>query len=274
MALPPFYLLPQGSSFHRLPDFSTAKSRIELVTDHLVRAGLYFHWIQRTQALDPARLSTEISSAVSKIASVYESCAYLHSHCFSLHSMPVAEKVALFLLHLEDGAFSKQFLIAEFDALDLQCKDFLVHIVARSHRIPVEDAKAAIHQNPCLLLQLENSKSENVLEVLLERLDQRASLRTELNKLAIYKSIPDQLKIQLAKSPLLSLFSWFVWYDEGGKDDLTFASSNYGQERIDEDPSIIFKLSGLKLFCSSLEVGQNDEFSLIAEEKERDPLII
>jgi hypothetical protein len=107
MISPPFYLLPQTISFHTLPDFGTAKSKTELMTDYLARTGLYFHWLQRTQPLDPGRVSIEISSAATRITNVYMSKD--DSLPFS-QGKSASDKLAFLVLYCEVGFFPKFFI--------------------------------------------------------------------------------------------------------------------------------------------------------------------
>lgn len=269
MVLPPSNLLPQDGSFHRLPEFGTAKSKIEL----LVRTGVYFHWLERTRPIDPERVSIEMPSAVSSMMAVYESKE--DTFLFS-ESISASEKVALFLLHLEDGSFSKESLASEFNALDSQCRDFLVHQMGRSLGKSESDANDAILENPCLLLQIENGKQENILEVLLERLDQRASVGAELQDLAKLQIEPELLKAKLLTSPSFGLFCWFVWYSEGGKDDPHLGHPTFGEDRIKETPTILFEpkiQTQIEAFCSSLQLDIDEEFTLKEGERENDPII-
>ena len=197
---PPSDFSPKETSYHSLPDFDSVKSETELMTDCLVRTGLYFHWLQRrggAEGIDKGRISAAMSEAASKIRTVYEKCqsgSYLpegegSSWDLSAHQLPVPvkpyAKIARFLLHLEEGSLSKEALASEFHSLNLdrQSVKFLSKHLGTSLGQTSELATEAMFQDPRLLLQIQNDQHENIVEVLLDRLEQRDSITAELERI-------------------------------------------------------------------------------------------
>ncbi|MCX6991054.1 MAG: hypothetical protein NTX49_08355, partial [Chlamydiae bacterium] len=263
----PSGLLPKVSCCHSLPDFDSAKSVIELMTDRLVRTGLYFHWLKKTEGIDPSRISTEMFSAVNKIMTVFKQRDGRPSSSDSSASTEVYKKVARFLLNLEEGSFSSEKLAQKFLSLDRESLDFLVQHVGTSLHLSQEQALGTIQQAPHLLLQIQNEKNENILEVLLKRLEERDSILDELTRI---KSLPipdrESLMNLLYKSPCFSLFCWYVWHNEGGKGNPNFGHLTYGEDRLNEDPSLLFKGDSSLLETMSSLQRKDEIFSLKATE--------
>ncbi|MCX6990356.1 MAG: hypothetical protein NTX49_04750, partial [Chlamydiae bacterium] len=258
--------LPQVSSCHNPPDFASAKSRQELMTDCLIRTGLYFHSIKRTPGIDPSRISTEIATTASNIISVFKKCSgnppsppeTKKNHCTN---------VALFLLHLEEGSLSKSHIDREFRSLNLdeESMNFLADHVGKALSLEPDHAKNQIRENPSLLLQIQNDKHENIVEVLLERLEQRASILTDLDTIerchTSGSSISDLLGL-LQECSSSGLFSWYVEKINGHDKKALFEA----------DPALFFEehpslLNEMRSSFSTLQRDAEEIFHQVIEKE-------
>jgi|GEM_PF-2955490 len=272
----PSALLPNVDIFQSLPDFDSAKSQTELMTDRLVRTGLYFHKMKRTAGIDPARISTEMTSAASNIMAVYkERVESEYSSGVSPHFSD-SQRVAEFILRLEEGSYSKESLAREFQSLSLDrhSEVFLLQHVSRLLAISSNEARDRIQADPYLLLEIQNDKNENIVEVLLQRLLQRASILPTLESIQYYSEYSSKdLLIELERSGHFSLFCWYVWYSRGGKDDPNFGNSTYGEDQIKGNPKILFEgrpslIEEMISSFHSLDRNTQDPFHLVEKQED------